>query len=65
MSKAAADICIYVVQQEKAVNASADICMRSFLSDRTFDIFLWQVACSFCNVVMTEEFNTNTSQWMV
>jgi hypothetical protein len=39
--------------------------MHSFLSDRTFDIFLWQVACGFCNVVMNEEFNTNTSQWMV
>ena len=39
--------------------------MRSFLSDRTFDVFLWQVACGFCNFAMTEDFMTNTSQWMV
>lgn len=39
--------------------------MRSFLSDRTFDIFLWQLCCGCYDTVMNKEFNELFTKFMM
>ena len=39
--------------------------MRSFLTDRTFDIFLWQLCCGCYDTVMNKEFTEKYTKFMM